>query len=250
MPRFFITEAKNSNCNINGNHIEISGADASHISKVLRMKNGEELTVCDCKGCDYHCSIEDSTSDYVTLKIIEKTSCISEPTCKVTLYQGLPKSDKMDFIIQKAVELGVNKIVPVITKRTVSRPDKKSLIKKTERWNKIAEEACKQSGRGILVKVESTLTFNQAIEDIKQNDLSMILYEKNGGTLKEQLNKKESILNSVGIMVGPEGGFCVEEVELAENNNVYSTGMGPRILRTETAGICAISAIMFKTDNL
>ncbi len=225
----------------------ITGEDAAHIARVLRMKAGEQLTVCDCRGFDYFCEIVETRPEAVSLRLLEKRKSVSEPGVKVTLYQGLPKGDKMDLIVQKSVELGVTEIVPVITLRSVSRPDGKSLSKKVERWNRIAAEAAKQSGRGILPEVKPAVDFEKAISAMAAHELSLILYEQNGGSLREHL---KNVPQSVGVLIGPEGGFDITEAEYARSHGVETAGMGPRILRTETAPLCALSVIMYASGNL
>lgn len=248
MPRFFIENAPQGF--FDGDTIAVTGEDASHIAKVLRMKPGEKLTVCDCAGTDYNCEIVSPDPSAVTLKILGKEKSISEPDIKVTLYQGLPKGDKMELIIQKSVELGVSAIVPVMTLRSVSRPDAKSLAKKEERWNKIAAEAAKQSGRGLLPRVLPALSFNEAIKAMAAHTAAIMLYEKNGSSIKDELEKPGADFKSTGILIGPEGGFDETEAAYARENGVVTAGLGPRILRTETAPLCALSAIMYATGNI
>lgn len=245
MPRFFKQDLRDS-VGINDT-FDITGADASHIARVLRMKTGESLTVCNCRGSDFFCEIVDSKSDGVLLRVLERKANTTEPTVRVTLFQGMPKSDKMDLIVQKSVELGVSNIVPVVTARSVSKPDEKSFSKKIERWNKIAEEAAGQSGRGILPKVLPALNFKEAVSKLLENETAFMLYERNGGTLREHFLKRPE---TVGVMVGPEGGFSESEVFYARENGIVTAGMGPRILRTETAPLCALSVIMYATGNI
>ncbi len=246
MPRFFLDEAPES-CFL-GDNITITGEDAAHVARVLRMKAGESLTACDCRGLDYICEILEARPDTVSLRILEKRQTVSEPDVRVTLYQGLTKGDKMDLIVQKSVELGATCIVPVFTSRSVSKPDEKTLAHKTLRWNKIAAEAAGQSGRGILPKVLPAVGFEAAISLMSAHDIGLLLYEQNGGTLRAHLGDKKP--RDVGVMVGPEGGFEVSEAEYARSHGVATAGMGPRILRTETAPICALSVIMYATGNL
>lgn len=246
MPRFFIENIPENE--LTGDTLTITGGDAAHIVRVLRMKTGEKITVCDCRGFDYCCEIIGAQADAVPLKIIERKPTVSEPDVFVTLYQGLPKADKMELIVQKSVELGVSRIVPVITARSVSKPDPKSLAKKIERWNKIAVEAAGQSGRGILPKVSPAVNFREAVELMSAHGTALMLYERNGGTLREHLDEKKDTQYS--IIVGPEGGFDESEADMARNNGIVTAGMGPRILRTETAPICALSVIMYATGNL
>lgn len=245
MPRFFKEDLPDG-ISINET-FTITGADASHIARVLRMKAGESLTVCNCNGFDFICEIVTPQPDAVLLRVTDKQKNKTEPSVCVTLFQGMPKSDKMDLIVQKSVELGVTNIVPVVTARSVSKPDEKSFSKKIERWNKIAAEAAGQSGRGILPKVLPAMLFKEAVKKLSENETAIMLYEHNGGTLREYFLNKPA---TVGVMVGPEGGFDESEVLFACENGVATAGMGPRILRTETAPICALSVIMYATGNI
>lgn len=240
MPRFFVNTPFN-------NTIIISGDDAKHISRSLRMKIGENLTVCDANGNDYLCTISEINNDNILLNVISSYKNISEPNINITLYQAIPKSDKMDFIVQKAVELGVYKIIPVITSRCIARPDKKNKNKKLDRLNKIALSAAQQSGRGIIPSVEDIVSFDNAINEMTKDDLSIIFYESKGKTLKNIIDKNHK---NISIMIGAEGGFDIDEINKAISLNINIVNLGPRILRCETAPICAISSIMYATGNL
>jgi len=240
MPKFFTEK-------ITDNVAVITGEDAEHIARVLRMRVGEPLTVCDLKGTDYESEITSVSLTEVILKITNSRPSVAEPTVRVTLFQGLPKADKMELIVQKCVELGVTAIVPVITTRCVSRPDEAALNRKVERWGKIAQEAAKQSGRGILPKVKAAISFEIAVEQLAKIKTSIMFYEKSTVSLKEILSVT---LSEIGILIGPEGGFEKEEAEYAQRLGIQLSSLGPRILRTETAPICALSAIMFATGNL
>lgn len=232
--------------NIGGAQYLITGEDAKHIEKSLRMKKGEGLTLVSPDLTEHKCEVEDFSPEGVTVKISESAPCTQEATVKVTLYQSLTKGDKMDMIVQKAVELGVHRIVPVVTSRCVSRPDEKSLRKKTDRWQKIATGAAQQSCRGIIPEVSDTLSFTQAVKESKANDLSIIFYEGGGEALSALINKN---LKSVAVFVGCEGGFDVSEVELAKEEGAVPATLGKRILRAETAPLAGISAIMCLSGN-
>lgn len=240
MPRFF-TETINENKGI------ISGDDAKHIAKVLRMHAGEKLVACDCQGYDYDCVIESLSDKEVELSVERKYSSETEPSVSVTLYQAMPKSDKMELIIQKAVELGVSAIVPVQTKRCVSRPDAKSMAKKLERYNRIALEAAKQCGRGRIPQVLPMLDFADAIKAMKEDQRAFLFYENSTSSFRKEL---EQGVNSVSIMVGAEGGFEEEEVQKALDLGIASLSLGKRILRCETAPLAALSIIMYETGNM
>ena len=240
MPRFF-TETINE---IKGT---ISGDDAKHIAKVLRMHAGEKLVACDCQGFDYDCVIDSLTDKEVELSVERKYLSETEPSVRVTLYQAMPKSDKMELIIQKAVELGVSAIVPVQTKRCVSRPDAKSMAKKLERYNRIALEAAKQCGRGRIPQVLPMLDFAEAIKAMKEDQRAFLFYENSTSSFRKEL---EQGVSSVSIMVGAEGGFEEEEVQKALDLDIASLSLGKRILRCETAPLAALSIIMYETGNM
>ena len=240
MPRFF-TETINESKGI------ISGDDAKHIAKVLRMHAGEKLVACDCQGYDYDCVIESLSDKEVELSVERKYPSETEPSVSVTLYQAMPKSDKMELIIQKAVELGVSAIVPVQTKRCVSRPDAKSMAKKLERYNRIALEAAKQCGRGRIPQVLPMLDFADAIKAMKEDQRAFLFYENSTSSFRKEL---EQGVNSVSIMVGAEGGFEEEEVQKALDLGIASQSLGKRILRCETAPLAALSIIMYETGNM
>ena len=231
MPRFFTSA-------IDGDRAILTGEDASHITRSLRLRPGEAVTLCDGSGWDYE-GIIASTGEEVTVDIREKRTSSTEPRGKITLYQALPKGDKMEWIIQKSVELGVFRIVPILTSRCVSRPDAKSMEKKVQRFNKIAAEAAKQSGRGILPKVSGLLTLEQAAKDVSGKGI--VFYEKGGARLAELIAPEDT---EIGIFVGSEGGFAPEEIGLLEEAGVEPATLGRRILRCETAPICGLSVLL------
>lgn len=239
MPRFFL-ENIDLNCPV------ITGEDAKHIGRSLRMKSGQPLTVCSC-GTDYFCEIESITNDAVYLKIKDKKLCSSEPTVDVTLFQAVPKQDKLEHIIQKSIELGVKKIVPVLTKRCVSRPKKKDFHKKKTRLNKIALAAAKQSGRGIIPEVSDIISFDEAISQMSEYDCPLMLYEEGGERFSEIKTENKK---SFALFIGSEGGFDESEAETAKNAGIAQIWLGERILRCETAPLAAMSILMFITKNL
>lgn len=240
MPRFFCE-------NFSENAAIITGDDARHISRSLRMKIGEELTVCNTKGTDYFCKITGIRENEVMLDVMESAKTVSEPSVEVTLFQCMPKSDKLETVVQKAVELGVNQIVPVISERCISRPDAKSVAKKRERLQKIANEAAKQSGRGVLPTVENALTFKECCSRLSDFDISILFYELGGEPLTE-LGIKDC--GRIAILIGPEGGFSKEEADTALKNGAKAATLGKRILRTETAPLAALTGIMLLSGNL
>lgn len=239
MPKFFTKPDY-----ICGNVLKITGEDVSHISKVLRMSAGEEIVVCDGEGNDYNAVITSISKTEVVAEIIGKYICDAEPCVNVTLYQALPKQGKMEYIIQKTTELGINKIVPVYTKRCVVKPSDK-----TERWQKVAESAAKQSGRGIIPEILPTVSFNEAVEQMKDFDLALMPYEcEEDGKLKNVLKSCE--YKNISIFIGPEGGFDLKEVEDAKNLGVKTVTLGKRILRTETAASAVLPIIMYENDEM
>lgn len=241
MPRFFTNE-------IDENNITLTGSDANHIGRSLRMRAGEAVTVC-CSGIDYCCTIRSITSDTVYLDLDEKHRCAAEPNIEVTLFQAVPKLDKLEYIIQKSVELGVTRIVPVLTRRCISRPDEKDFEKKKlPRLNKIAEEAAKQSGRGIIPQVTAIADLNEAIAMMRELDRSVILYEEEGGCSFGEVGFDG--VKSVGVFIGSEGGFDREEAEKAVKSGAKQVWLGKRILRCETAPITTLSILMFLTNNM
>ncbi len=231
---------------IDGKTHSITGEDARHIAKSLRMARGEELTLCDRQGVEHRCVIKEINPDGVEVQVLEKFPCQNEPGVKITLYQALPKGDKMDFIVQKAVELGVYRIVPVISSRCVSRPDEKALTKKVQRWQKIAAQAAQQSHRGIIPEVVGSLSFKEAVTDAKTSGRSVIFYECGGQPVREIVREQEETL---AVFIGSEGGFAASEVQQVLDAGGKAATLGKRILRAETAPLAALSVLMYITGN-
>ncbi len=229
-----------------GNYYTIVGEDAKHIEKSLRMKAGEEITLVDSNGIQHNGEIDNITSGNVTVKIKESFKCENEPNVKVTLYQALPKGDKMDFIVQKAVELGVSEIVPVISARCISRPDEKSLNKKIQRWQKIALQASQQSRRGIIPQVKEAVTFKKAVECLADDSKNIIFYECGGDRVGDIITLPCKHIN---MFIGSEGGFEEQEVQQIILKNGNSATLGKRVLRAETAPLAALAIIMYVTGN-
>ena len=241
MPKFFFH--KND---ISRGQIQLFGEDEKHIKTVLRAREGEEITLCDGEGMDYQCRIA-SLERGVLLDILSKEVCETEPKTKITLYQGLPKADKMELIIQKCVELGVDRIVAVSTERAIVKLDKKE-AKKLERWQKIAEAAAKQSGRGKIPEIgQQVLKFKEAVAEAKELDGAIIPYEREQETGIRQFVQKFKG-ESVGVFIGPEGGFADEEIALAQENGITPITLGKRILRTETAGMTTAAILLYELD--
>lgn len=240
-PRFFSDD-------IDENHeiINISGEDARHINTVLRMKKGDLAVICDGKGMDYLCELTLTGKSFSEFVILESRENHAEPDIEVTLYQAVPKGDKLDFIVQKAVELGASKIVPFISKRCVSKPDSKSASKKQERLQRIAYEAAKQSGRGIVPAVMPFTDFISAVNGIDDDTIAIIFYECGGVRINTlDINKKRC-----AVFIGSEGGFEQSEVDYAKSKGFHVGYLGERILRCETAPVTALSLLMNVTENL
>lgn len=240
MPRFFIEDIK-------GDRLTITGDDARHIGRSLRMRPGEELTVCDTKGTDCLCVVESVGDTDVLVRVLERRKSDTEPSVRVTLYQGYPKGDKLETVIEKAVELGVHSIVPVLTERSVARPDEKSASRKLERWQRRALEAAKQCGRGCIPQVEPMMNFSALPDRIASHDAFMFCYELGGAPVAQALGQSPQ---SIGIFIGPEGGISAAEADALTAAGAVPVTLGPRILRTETAPLAAITAVMLLTGNM
>ncbi len=245
MHHFFVTPNQ-----ITEKKIYIKGSDVNHIKNVLRMKVGEELQISDGAYKKYLCEVESLSADGVVASIIEEQDVDTELPSKLYLFQGLPKSDKMEWIIQKAVELGVYEIIPVATKRAVVKLDDKKSVKKVERWNSIAEGGAKQSGRNLIPEVRNVMSYKEAMEYAKTLDVILIPYELATG-MQETKSVIEGIQpgQSVGIFIGPEGGFEEAEVDYAVDNGAKCITLGKRILRTETAGLTTLSILVYHLER-
>lgn len=246
MDRFFVDK---KNINIENNTCIIEGEDVKHISKVLRCRIGEELEVCDNNNNEYICEITNIDKNQVELNIVEKVDIQRESDLKIKVYQGLPKGPKMEMILQKLTEVGVDEIILVQTKRSVVKVDDKKEDKKIERWERIIYEAAKQSKRGKIPKLRGVLSFKEALCDMQNNDFNIAPYENERTKSIKQAIKSLDI-NNIGIFVGPEGGFDESEIEAIENINGQSVSLGPRILRTETASVVASSIVLYELSDL
>lgn len=228
----------------------ITGEDVNHIVHVLRMKKGEQVLVSTSNDREYLCEITALEGEAVQLKLLDVYGSNRELPIEVTLYQALPKGDKMETVIQKMVELGAVRIVPVVTKRCVVQLDQKKAAKKVARWNAISEAAAKQSKRNKIPEVMMPMSFAEALLDAKKLEAALIPYENAEGmeharSMVDEAAKKRSL----GIFIGPEGGFTEQEIEKSQQNGVKPISLGHRILRTETAGMMLMSVIMFATDQ-
>lgn len=231
--------------------ITIEGTDVNHIKNVLRMKPGEQVRLCTgLDNKDYRCELDEITEDYVKARIMWVEESGVELPSRIYLFQGLPKSDKMELIIQKAVELGVYQIIPVASKRAVVKLDAKKEAAKLKRWNAISESAAKQSKRMIIPEVTGVMSFSEAMEYAAALDVKLIPYE-----LAEGMEQTRAVIGkiqpgqSIGIFIGPEGGFEESEVELARAHQAEAITLGRRILRTETAGMTVLSVLMFALER-
>lgn len=235
---------------IKDDKIQIVGLDVNHIKNVLRMKVGEELEISDGEAKKYLCEIAAISAEEVCALIKEERTSDTELPSKLYLFQGLPKGDKMELIIQKAVELGVYEIIPVATKRAVVKLDDKKAVKKVGRWNAIAEGGAKQSGRDVIPEVKPVMSYKEAIQYAKELDVVLIPYERAEG-MQETRKTISGILpgQSVGVFIGPEGGFEEAEVELAMEHGAKAITLGKRILRTETAGLTTLSILMYHLES-
>lgn len=252
MPKFFVKEEQ-----INNQEIKIQGTDVNHIKNVLREKVGSELIICNEKtGQDYLCEIKEIKEENIICNIKEKLLNNVESNIKVTIMQGLPKADKMELIIQKSVELGVNNIIPIEMKRCVVKLKDKDKIKKIERWQKISVVAAKQSGRNIIPEINQVENLKNICETFENYDIVLLAYEnEKENTIKNELkqlkeknqNKNEDV--KIAILIGPEGGIAEEEVEIARKKGAKIITLGKRILRTETVALNVLSIIMYELEN-
>ena len=239
MPKFFEDSFSPEQPFLTGEHLR-------HIGYSLRMRPKERLTVCSC-GIDYECEIDEITSDTVFLHILSSERCCAEPTISVTLFQALPKADKFEQIIQKSVELGVTEIVPVMTRRCIVRMNSGDFQKKLPRYQKIAQAAAQQSGRGIIPAVAPLHSLEMAAERMQTLEVPLVLYEGGGGV---SFSAVRPDAKSYGLCIGSEGGFDPAEIMMLTEHHVQPVWLGRRILRCETAPLTALSVLMFHTGNL
>ncbi len=242
MPRFFI-----AGTNILGGMAIMKGRDAEHV-RVLRLRPGEDMIICDGHGTDYKCRLVKADKEQVEAEVLEVVPCPAEPTVAVTVLCGLPKGDRTDYIIQKCVEAGASEVMFFRSDRCVARPDKPE--KKLERWQRIAEEAAKQSGRGIIPQVSWVGEYADALNIANQKELGLFMYEIGEREALNAVLEANSQIKSAAIVTGPEGGFAPFEADLARIVGLHICSMGERILRCETAPVVAVSALMYATGNL
>ena len=246
MPKFFVDPIQISN-----GIVTIKGEDAHHISRSLRMAAGEHVTVSDKNEYEYDCVLEKFEESFVIARIISSYKSDVEMPVRVHLYQALPKGEKLDFIIQKAVECGVYDITPFESERCIAKVKYDAEERKTERRNKISLEAAKQSGRGLIPKVKTTVSFDKMLKDASASDIVLFCYEgentrKMGSVLAEIRNERE--VHDISIIIGSEGGFSAKEATIAFEHGFSMVGLGKRILRAETAAVFALSSLVYEFE--
>ncbi|HWI55367.1 MAG TPA: 16S rRNA (uracil(1498)-N(3))-methyltransferase [Desulfobacteria bacterium] len=245
MARFFVSE--NS---IENNTVTITGPDVKHISKVLRLDPGHYVSVLTGAGTEFEAVIREVTGKAVICDIVGEKNIVTEPPVKVTLYQGLPKGDKMELIIQKSTEIGVSRIVPMICERTVVKLDDKKASERRVRWQRVAEEAAKQSRRTAVPEVAEPIRFDMVARELKDEALAIMPWEEQkSGSIKHLLQSSLG-KRDVAILIGPEGGFSPKEAEKAKEAGIQLVTLGPRIMRTETAGIVTAALVLYELGDL
>lgn len=251
MPRFFVNAEQ-----ITEESITVLGDDAHHISRSLRMAVGERITVCDALGMEYECELKEFLPDRVVARILSSQACKTEPPYRACVFQALPKGDKLDSIIQKAVECGACEIIPFESERCVARVKDGAEEKKTDRRTRIALEAAKQCGRGTLPKVSPTLSFDAALKLAKNADLALFCYEGDGTRpipsvlrdWKQRQPTPNAQVSTIALMIGSEGGFSLKEKEKAVECGMIPIGLGKRILRTETAAAFVLACLSYELE--
>lgn len=242
MARFFVSTDE-----ISQDKIQLTGENAAH-AKVLRLKPGEQIIVCDGAGSECVCVVEDASNGLIEVSVLSRGESSTEAGVKVSIYMAFPKADKLEHVIQKATELGAYEIVAFPSARCVSKPDEKSLKKKLERWQKIAASAAEQSGRGRIPEVLVLPSYTAALNRAKEADLPILFYEnEHATTLRMALESGE--YHSVSLVSGPEGGLEAREVEQASEMGIRVCALGSRILRCETAPLCGLSAVMYASGE-
>ena len=243
MPRFFVSAEM-----LDGSSLTLNGAQAAH-AKVLRLAPGDLVTLCDGQGMDAVCTVSGFSSGELQLEILEKAPSRTEPALRCSVYMGFPKADKFEHVIQKATELGAYELVVFPCERSVSRPDAKSIQKKLERWQKIALSAAEQSGRGRIPQILALDSYDEAVKRASEAEFAALFYE-NERTRSLRAAVECKPFSSAALMTGPEGGLTDREVRKAQEAGLEICSLGPRILRCETAPLCALSALMYAADEL
>jgi 16S rRNA (uracil1498-N3)-methyltransferase len=244
VPRFFVAAS-----NIFGGIAYLNAKELEHL-RALRIRHGERFTVCDGAGQDYTCKLTKLTDEGAQAEVVEITPSRGEPSVECAVFTAFAKGDKLETVVQKSIELGASEIVVFPSDRCVSKPEGLSVLTKTGRLQKIAEEAAKQSGRGRIPQVSVTPSFQHAVHKAAKAELPLFLYESEKNLSIKEALEASGCPKTISIMTGPEGGFEPEEAAFAIENGMRSVSLGPRILRCETAPIAALSAVMFYTNNL
>ena len=244
MYQFFVEDAQ-----VSATDVVIEGGDVNHIKNVLRMKCGEKIRISSVTGRNFFCSVAEIANDFVRAEILEELEDDTELPNKIYLFQGLPKSDKMELIIQKAVELGVHEIIPVAMKNCVAKLEDKKAASKIARWQEIAKSAAKQSKRSLIPTVQMPLSYKLAVQQAKELDVVLVPYENERG-MQATREAIEAIQpgQSIGIFIGPEGGFDSSEIELVREG-AHLISLGNRILRTETAGLATLAMLIYRLEQ-
>lgn len=267
MHRFFIDEEA-----IEGEVVKVTGSDFNHISHSLRMKKGDQFIVNNGDGLDYIVEIGKISGQMVIGTIIDSEKNKNEPSINVTLAQAVPKKNNMDLIVQKCTEIGIKKIIPIYTERTIVKLSGKKRQKKIDRWRKIAEEAAKQSGRGVIPVIGQLIEFTNLESIFSEYELILIPWEdeqklalkeileclysdnqnnvQNNNFNKSKQNNRDIKTKNILIIIGPEGGFSPDEIQYVEKSGGYAVTLGPRILRTETAGFVALTVLLYQAGEL
>lgn len=245
MYKFFVQKH-----NISNNIAIIEGEDVKHIYKVLRLDIGEKISINNCEGEEYLGEITDITKVKVEVKLIDKLTLNNESPINIYLFQGLPKSSKMDLIVQKNTELGIKEITPIVTERVIVKSELNE-FKKVDRWNRIALEACKQSKRSLIPKINTPIEFKELIASLKNMDLIIVPYEnQNNFGLKSINFENKKAIKNIAVIIGPEGGFEESEIDTLKGLGAHIITLGPRILRTETAGFVCLAQLMYELGDM
>ncbi|MTI84759.1 MAG: 16S rRNA (uracil(1498)-N(3))-methyltransferase [Firmicutes bacterium] len=245
MPRFFVSPEQ-----VKSGHITISGPDVRHISKVLRMGTGDIITVLDGDGKAYEARIESVTKGKVNCEVLEQGQAGGEPPIRVTLVQGISKGEKMDLVMQKGTELGATAIIPVICQRSVVKLSSTKATERRDRWQRIAVEAAKQCRRSVVPRVVTPTTWWEALDDVPAEAMGVMPYEGETEQKMRNIFNKKDVPSEIFIFIGPEGGIHPEEFEQAQRKGVIPVTLGPRILRTETAGLAALALVLYEWGDL
>lgn len=246
MPKFFVNQDQ-----INNNKIKVIGEDVNHIRNVLRLNVGQDIYICEKETTqNYECTIEQIEKDSIECKIIKKILDTTESDTYIHIFQGLPKSDKLEMIIEKCTEIGVKEITPIIMIRTVVKLEEKDKNKKLIRWRKIAEVASKQSGRDAILKINDIINFKNIFEKLKEYDIVLVAYEKEKNTTLKSVITKLDKSKKIAVLIGPEGGIDDSEIDqLNQCENTKNVTLGKRILRTETAPLVISSNILYELEE-